>query len=110
MAIEPNENVGTKLLFENERVRVWDLALEPGEAVEKHIHKLDYLLVILQGGDLRHVDPDDSSNDRPVHFESDQVFFNQADKANGGTVHQRLINVGEAPYRNLVIEFKEANS
>lgn len=107
MATEPSENVGTKLLFENERVRVWDLALQSGEAVEKHIHKLDYLLVILQGGDLRHVDPDDPSNDRDVHFETDQVHFSQADKANGGTIHHRLINVGDAPYRNLVIEFKE---
>ncbi|HEY0072597.1 MAG TPA: hypothetical protein VGB77_00730 [Abditibacteriaceae bacterium] len=107
MAIEPSENVGTKLLFENERVRVWDLALQPGEAVEKHIHRLDYLLVILQGGDLRHVDPDNPENDRAVHFETDQVHFSQADKANGGTIHHRLINVGDAPYRNLVIELKE---
>ena len=26
----PSDQVGTRLMFENERVRVWDLALAPG--------------------------------------------------------------------------------
>jgi len=26
-------------MFENERVRVWDLALEPGESLAKHIYR-----------------------------------------------------------------------
>ena len=104
MAIEPSENVGTRLLFENDRVRVWDLALAPGESVGKHIHRLDYLLVIVNGGSLRHVDPENPDNDRDVHFEDNQVMFNQA---NGGKVHDELVNVGTEPYRNFVIEFKE---
>ena len=34
MATPPTELVGTSLMFENERVRVWDLALAPGESLE----------------------------------------------------------------------------
>ena len=106
MSVEPSENVGTRLLFENERVRVWDLSLEPGEAVEKHIHREDYLLVILKGGSLRHVDPENPENDRAVNFVDNQVEFREV---NGdGVVHNRLINVGAEPYRNLVIELKTA--
>src|SRR6266542_4771269 len=35
---QPAKEVGTKLMFENERVRVWDLSLAPGEQLAKHIH------------------------------------------------------------------------
>jgi beta-alanine degradation protein BauB len=104
MATQPTEQVGTRLLFENERVRVWDLALAPGKSLEKHIHRNDFLFVVLQGGSLRHVDPDDPRNDQDVRYEDDQVVFLEA---HGGTVHNRLINVGATPYRNLVIELKQ---
>ena len=33
MATEPTAQVGTRVLFENERIRVWDLALAPGESL-----------------------------------------------------------------------------
>ena len=104
---EPTENVGTHLLFENERVRVWDLALAPGESVGKHIHRHDYLLFIINGGSLRHVDPDNPENDRNVSFENNQVMFLEA--GDGGTVHDRLVNIGDTSHRNLVIELKQQN-
>jgi hypothetical protein len=104
MAINPTENVGTRLLFENDRVRVWDLALEPGEALEKHIHRKDYLFIVIDGGSLRHVDPDHPEHDRDVRYETDQVVFLEAGE---GLIHDRLINVGQNPYRNLVIELKQ---
>ena len=31
-----NVQVGTRLLFENERIRVWDITLEPGERLPFH--------------------------------------------------------------------------
>ena len=39
--------VGTRLLFENERVRVWDLQLAPGESTGVHRHERDYLYVVI---------------------------------------------------------------
>src|SRR5262245_57991514 len=50
MATGPIEQVGTRLMFENERVRVWDLALEPGESFAEHIHRLDYFYIVESGG------------------------------------------------------------
>lgn len=107
MAIEASENVGTRLLFENDRVRVWDLALAPGESVGKHIHRLDYLLLIVKGGSLRHIDPENPETDHDVFFEDDQVKFNEV---NGDTIHNELLNAGTEPYRNFVIEFKDGSS
>jgi predicted metal-dependent enzyme (double-stranded beta helix superfamily) len=98
---EPSENVGTRLLFENERVRVWDLALAPGESLPAHMHRNDYLFIVSQGGTLRHVHPDDPAQDKPVEYEDGLVVFLEA---GGGLLHERLVNVGEAPYRNFVIE------
>lgn len=105
MPQDATEQVGTRLLFENERIRVWDLALAPGEALEKHIHRLDFCFIVVQGGALRHVDPDNPANDQDVHYHADQVVFIEAD---GGLIHNRLINVGATSYRNYVIELKES--
>lgn len=107
MANEPSENVGTRLMFENERVRVWDLALQPGESVEKHIHRNDFLFIVVKGGSLRHIDPDNPGNDQAVRYENDQVVFIEA---GDGTVHNELVNVGTEPYRNFVIEIKQPSS
>lgn len=41
--------VGTRMLFENDRVRVWELRLAPGERTDLHHHQLDYLIVPIAG-------------------------------------------------------------
>ena len=43
------ERVGSKLLFENDRVRVWELRLQPGEIEALHEHKLDYVMIQVDG-------------------------------------------------------------
>ena len=104
MANEPTKNVGTRLLFENERVRVWDLALAPGESLATHVHNDDYLFIVIEGGALRHVDEEHPEKNRDVVFEKDQVVFLEAGH---GLIHDKLVNTGSAPYRNLVIELKQ---
>jgi uncharacterized RmlC-like cupin family protein len=45
--------VGTDILFENERVRVWELALEPGAQCEFHQHHHDHVIIYPQAGNMR---------------------------------------------------------
>lgn len=45
-----NGCVGTQLLSENERVRVWIIRLKPGERVGFHRHVLDYFWTSVNGG------------------------------------------------------------
>ena len=59
---ESTECVGTRLLFENDRVRIWDLALAPGKSLEKHVHRLDYVILVESGGLIRSADPDDPAS------------------------------------------------
>ena len=103
----PSPNVGTKLLFENERIRVWDLALAPGESVGTHVHKLPYCFIVAQGGHLRHQNPNDPSDSREVRYEDNLVVFSDPTKQEHETIHQELTNIGDAFYRNYVIEFKD---
>jgi hypothetical protein len=37
--------IGTELLFENDRIRVWQMVLQPGEESPHHRHEADYVFV-----------------------------------------------------------------
>ena len=104
-AAEPSPNVGTRLLFENERVRVWDLALQPGEFLESHVHRDDFLFVVTDGGSLKHIVPGQPELDRAVNYDDGLVVFHEAGE---GIVHNRLVNVGDTFYRNIVVELKKS--
>jgi predicted metal-dependent enzyme (double-stranded beta helix superfamily) len=104
VATQPTERVGTRLMHEDERVRVWDLALAPGETLEKHVHRLDYLFVVVSGGLIRFADPDDPSVSEDIQFEDDEVVF--VEVGPDGKVDNRLTNVGKEYHRNFVVELK----
>jgi quercetin dioxygenase-like cupin family protein len=46
----PNPCVGTTLLSENDKVRVWMIRLAPGERIGFHRHVLDYFWTAVSGG------------------------------------------------------------
>jgi len=48
-----NGNVGTRLVSETERVRVWHLSLEPRERIGFHTHVLDYFWTAMTSGKAR---------------------------------------------------------
>ena len=104
MATEPSENVGTRLMFENDRVRVWDFALAPGESMDRHIHRNDYFFLVTQGGRLRVAADAPADSHKEVEYQDDQITF--VEIGENGIVHGPLTNVGDKPYRNFVIELK----
>ncbi len=102
----PNEQsvssqVGTKLLFENDRVRVWDLRLAPGESTGLHRHSTDYFYVVIGDGELQPVDAD-GNKDEPRKMKDSEVHFRNID---GQDVHE-AINAGDSTWRNIVVELK----
>ena len=92
-------NVATRLLFENERVKVWEMRLEPGESSDLHRHTLDYLLYILEGASIDADRPDGESLRFPV--EPGQLFF----VPRGGT--ERAVNRSGTRFRELLVELKD---
>jgi len=42
-------DVGSFIVFENDKVIIWELLLEPGQQTACHIHKHDYIFYVLEG-------------------------------------------------------------
>ena len=93
--------VGTRLLFENERVRVWDLQLAPGESTGVHRHERDYLYVVIGDGRLQAADADGERREAS-DMKDGEVRFNEVD---GEAVHEAF-NVGDGSWRNIIVELK----
>ena len=49
-AAPTNHQVGTNLVFENERVGVWEIRLQPGERGAFHIHDKPYFWTVVAAG------------------------------------------------------------
>jgi len=103
-ANDPIGNVGSRLLLEDDRVRIWELVLEPGEASDLHRHDHDYYLAISEGDYVAGVTPPDSPVD---------CFVGKVPEA-GNTVAvpkggvEWAYNVGEKTYREILIELKDS--
>jgi hypothetical protein len=91
--------VGTRLLHEDAHVRVWLLDLEPGEATEWHQHDCSYVFVVTRPGHARC-----EYRDGSAEFQ-DHPAAGMAEMRDSGEPH-RLVNVGHAPYGNVVVELK----
>jgi mannose-6-phosphate isomerase-like protein (cupin superfamily) len=92
-------NVATRLLFENERVKVWEMHLEPGESSDLHRHGLDYVLYILEGSSIDADRPDGSSQSYPVR-PGQLVYIPR-----GGI--ERAVNRSATRFRELLVELKD---
>jgi hypothetical protein len=98
-------DVATKLLFENERVRVWEMRLGPGEEGDVHRHDLDYVLVQIEGDRMAVVPEPDSGGAYRDYLEADVLPGNAIFIARGGI--EKAKNVGKRAYREILIELKD---
>ncbi len=97
--------VGTAVLFENDRVKVWEMDLAPGEETAMHHHSMDYLLIIIEGDRILGVPPADAKPPHDKEIEGQvspgQVFYVER----GGTELAR--NVGQSRYYEILVELKD---
>lgn len=99
---DPIGGVGTRVLFEDERVKIWEMVLEPGEASDLHRHDHDYYLCIFEGDLVAGVIPPGSPGESfvgKVPAEGNTVPIPK-----GGV--EWAYNVGEKTYREILIELK----
>ena len=94
-----NHRVGTKVLFENDRIRVWDLTLEPGERAPFHAHATDYFFACVEGGRVLTRFPSGHAIEMD-QSDGDVVFLEAGSEAE---VHD-LENVGETRVRYVTVE------
>jgi beta-alanine degradation protein BauB len=97
-------DIGTKLLIEDGRVRVWEVRLAPGEQGDVHHHLLDHLLVQVAGDRIAVVPEADSEGPFREYLEADVVPGAVVPVRRGGV--ERARNVGVEDYLEIVIELK----
>jgi beta-alanine degradation protein BauB len=103
-AKNPNPCVGSQLLSENERTRVWMIRLAPGERVGFHRHVLDYFWTSVTGGYGRQ------------HLQDGTIL--ECSYASGETRHESygkdefkvhdLENLGDREMVFMTVEFKDS--
>jgi hypothetical protein len=105
-------DVGTRKLFENDRVIVWDFTLEPGDTTTVHTHTRDYVFCVLEAGGGEEL------------FDANGTFLGAGEIKAGETHYvelqgtelvsdfmrypasHALRNSGKARYREILIELK----
>ncbi len=106
--MNPNErtlgNVATKLLLENERVRIWEMDLAPGERSATHRHDCDYVLVQIEGDRIAAQPEPDSAGKYRDYIEATVEAGRARYIASGGI--ETAINIGQRRYREILIELK----
>jgi beta-alanine degradation protein BauB len=97
--------VGTKVLMENDRVRIWEMRLAPGQDSDVHRHDLDCVLVQIDGDRIAGVPEPDSKGEYNEYIEADVVPGNFVYVGRGGIEVAR--NPGNKQYYEILIELKD---
>jgi hypothetical protein len=103
MSIEPSPAIGTRLLFENDRLRVWELVLEPGESsgVHQHHHDFAFAYVTVEN-ELEVRVPGDPP--RPTSAQDGYVSATEIGDGRDARLVHELVNVGTTTHRQILFE------
>ncbi|SEQ88091.1 hypothetical protein SAMN05216188_10666 [Lentzea xinjiangensis] len=93
-------DVGQRVLHDDPLVRVWEVALEPGETHPWHLHHNPYVVLSIEGSQGR-MDWLDGSAPRLVSEHRGGHVLRSV-----SPVH-RLTNTGTSRYRNRLVELKD---
>lgn len=90
--------IGQRVMYEDERIRVWEVVLEPGQRQPLHRHDNPYLVIAIEGS--RNLIENVDGGRREVVEEPGGVVSREA-----GEIHT-LTNIGTARYVNRLVELK----
>lgn len=99
-----NGNVGSRLVSETDRVRVWSLTLKPSERIGFHTHVLDYFWTAVTGGKAR----SQYADGRTVEVSYSPGDTQHHTFAAGEFMTHDLQNIGETDLTFTTVEFKES--
>ena len=96
---QPLGDIATVVLFENERVKIWSLIVDPGKASAWHLHPRDYVTIGTETSNIKLELEDGTTED---------IFSDVGRWQYHGehTVH-RVVNDSDARYKNILIELKD---
>jgi len=106
--------VGSKVVFEDDRVKIWEFHLAPGEQTPVHTHELDYVFYVIDGSTLEVFDAEGqfvmplefaNGDVLPLRLEGDELVVVGNEALRVPATHSAR-NAGEALYREVLIETK----
>jgi predicted metal-dependent enzyme (double-stranded beta helix superfamily) len=97
--------IATRVLLENDRVKIWEMDLAPGEDSAIHQHTMDYILVVIDGDRIAGVPEPDSAGLYNEYLEADVQPGDYFYIEKGGIETAR--NIGKRRYREIAIELKD---
>ena len=102
MAVELGP-IATRVMFENDRVRVWEMHLAPGEESAPHRHDLDYLIIDLAGDKIaaRSIEDADSRDYIEGDVRTGQVIYLEKGMS------EVAVNIGKEHYQTVIVELKD---
>ena len=95
-----NKQVGSKILSEDHRARVWYIEVKPGERLPAHRHTLDYFWpALVDGHSIQHTD--DGTTRRVSYKKGDSRHFDFPD---GTYLLHDLVNAGDTTLEFITVE------
>ena len=101
--------IATKVLMENDRVRIWEMRLAPGAESELHKHDLDYIMIQISGDKMAARFEQDSAGE----YGGNGVDYVEGDIVPGNVLYARrggkevAVNVGKEEFYEIVVELKD---
>jgi hypothetical protein len=97
-------NVGTKLLFSNDMINIWEFRIEPGEKCHFHTHYFPYLFTNLSESSTQPLDKAGAADGEPFHQVKGQTIYIEAENLGSHAV----LNVGSTTFLQFIVDFKYA--
>jgi hypothetical protein len=97
--------IASTLLFENDRVRIWQMRLPAGADGPVHQHLLDHVLIQISGDRMAVVPEPDTGSIYNEYLEADVFPGNWFFVEKGGI--ERARNVGKEDFHEIIVELKD---
>ncbi|PLT29223.1 hypothetical protein [Peribacillus deserti] len=101
---EFNGHIGSELVFENNRVRVWNMTLAPGEKMPAHRHVLDYFWTAVTPGRFLQRNHDGTTYESS--YDAGVTHYYKVE--HGEFALHNLENVGDTTMIFTTVEFKNS--
>ena len=107
-------DVGSYMAFENDKIMIWELVLEPGQQTACHTHRHDYVFYVLEGSTLEVFDENEdflfaftSNTGDAFAFKCQEgQLVSSDDKGLQVTATHSARNAGRIRYREILVETK----
>ncbi len=104
-------DIATKKIFENDKIAVWEMVLEPGESTGVHTHSHDYVFYVIEGSTGEVTDKDGNVLGNLELKAGDTMSFRlEGEEVVAGELRVPAIhssrNIGTTRYREILVETK----